>query len=273
MEDILNHSSQMIKAYENANSRIFFIDYDGTLAQFKNSPGAAFPTKEIKEVLTKLGSDDRNRVVILSGREKETLQSWLGNLPVTLAAEHGGFYKEQFDDWSDFFEISTDWMPHIFSCLRALTYDFAGSFIEQKSYSLVWHYRSIAHTLKNGVVNQIKDAILAARVNHEFELYQEDCAIEIRTAGVDKGTFAKKYMRPKRYDFILAMGDGKTDEDLFKALERNCYTIKVGQASNSAARFFVENQEKVLTTLQMLADSSKNSNTNRSYETHLDPIN
>src|SRR5581483_9234990 len=98
-----------------------------------------------------------------------------------------------------------------------------------------------------------------------------DCAIEIRTAGVDKGKFAKKYMRPKRYDFILAIGDGRTDEDLFEALERNSYTIKVGQTSNSAARFFVENQEKVITTLQILADSSENSDTNRTYEIHLDP--
>jgi len=261
----------MIKAYENANSRIFFIDYDGTLAQFKNSPNAALTTNEIKNLLIELGSDERNRVVILSGREKETLQSWLGNLPVTLAAEHGGFCKEQFSNWNDFFEISTDWMPHMFSCLRALTFDFVGSFIEQKSYSLVWHYRSIAQNLNTVTLNQIKDAILSARQNQEFELYQEDCAIEIRTTGVDKGKFAKKYMRPKRYDFILAMGDGRTDEDLFEALERNCFTIKVGEATNSAARFFLENQEKVLSTLQMLVDSSKNSDANRSYETHLDP--
>lgn len=256
MENILHHNGEMVKSYANARSRIFFVDYDGTLARLQNSPSSAFPTQELKELLINLGSDSRNRVVVLSGREKETLQSWLGNLPITLAAEHGGFCKEQFDDWYDFFQLPTNWIPHLFSCLRALTFDFSGSFIEKKSYSLVWHYRSIAHTLSERIVRQICDAILSVRVDHEFELYQEDCALEIRTAGVDKGRFAKKYMQHKEYDFILAMGDGKTDEDLFKAVERNGYTIKVGESMDSSAKYFIDKQDNVLTMLGQLVNTS-----------------
>lgn len=256
MKNILDNNEEIVRSFRNANSRIFFIDYDGTLARLQNSPSSASPTQEMKEILINLGSDSRNRVVVLSGREKETLQSWLGNLPVTLAAEHGGFCKEQFDDWCDFFQLPTNWIPHLFSCLRALTFDFSGSFIEQKSYSLVWHYRSIAHTLTKDAVRQVRDALLSLRENHEFELYQEDCALEIRTTGVDKGRFAKKYMQHKEYDFILAMGDGKTDEDLFKAVEKDGYTIKVGESSDSSAKYFIDKQDNVLAMLGQLANAS-----------------
>lgn len=256
MKNIFNHNSEIINSCANASSRIFFIDYDGTLARLQNSPSLASPTKEMKELLIKLGTDSNNRVVVISGREKETLQSWLGSLPVTLVAEHGGFCKEQFDDWYDFFQLPTHWIPHLFSCLRALTFDFSGSFIEQKSYSLVWHYRSIAHTLTEDVVGQVREAILSVRENHEFELYQEDCALEIRTAGIDKGRFAKKYMQHKEYDFILAIGDGKTDEDLFKAVEKIAYTIKVGESADSSAKYFIEKQDNVLTMLSQLANVS-----------------
>jgi trehalose 6-phosphate synthase/phosphatase len=266
MKNIMDYSDQMVAAYTNAKSRIFFIDYDGTLARLQSSPTLALPTNEIKKLLVKLGSDDRNRIVILSGRERETLQSWLGNMPVTLAAEHGGFCKDQFGDWRNFFELPVDWMPRVFSSLRALTFNFSGSFIEQKSYSLVWHYRSIASTLKESDVIEISKAILSAQVDNEFVIYQEDCALEVRTAGVDKGRFATKYMQQKKYDFILAVGDGKTDEDLFEAVGKNGYTIKVGENTKSLAQFFIDKQDNVLAVLDQLTHTARNFDSNSFYE-------
>jgi trehalose 6-phosphate synthase/phosphatase len=257
MKNIEDYRDQMIETYRNAQSRIFFIDYDGTLARLQNSPTLAFPTKEIKKLLVKLGSDDRNKIVILSGREKQTLESWLGNMPVTLAAEHGGFYKEQLGEWRNFFELPVDWMPRVFSSLHTLTFNFSGSFIEQKSYSMVWHYRNIANTIMESDVKQISKEILSARVNNEFVIYQEDCALEIRTAGIDKGKFATKYLQEKKYDFILAIGDGKTDEDLFAAVGKSGYTIKVGAAAESLAQFFIDKQDNVLTLLDHLANATK----------------
>lgn len=70
------------------------MDYDGTLAALKPRPEDAEPTPELIETLQKLCEDSDNHIVINSGRDHFTLEKWLGNLPVSIAAEHGAFYRE-----------------------------------------------------------------------------------------------------------------------------------------------------------------------------------
>jgi len=82
------------KAYEKAQKRLIILDYDGTISPFKNKPEDAFPTQAILNMLRDLTSDSKNKVVISSGRDVHTLESWLGKLPLDMAAEHGAFYKE-----------------------------------------------------------------------------------------------------------------------------------------------------------------------------------
>ena len=54
----------------------------------------AQPTPELISILQQLASDPANHIVINSGRDHFTLEKWLGSLPVSMAAEHGAFYKE-----------------------------------------------------------------------------------------------------------------------------------------------------------------------------------
>ena len=60
--------------------------------------------------------------------------------------------------------------------------------------------------------------------------------IEVRNRGIDKGTAINKILADKEYDFIFAIGDNKTDEDMFKSLvgKENCFTIKVGPRASYA---------------------------------------
>lgn len=80
--------------YDQAVRRLVLLDYDGTLVAFKARPEDAKPTPELIALLQRLADDPANHVVINSGRDHYTLEKWLGNLPVSFAAEHGAFYKE-----------------------------------------------------------------------------------------------------------------------------------------------------------------------------------
>ncbi|MEZ5418893.1 MAG: bifunctional alpha,alpha-trehalose-phosphate synthase (UDP-forming)/trehalose-phosphatase [Vicinamibacterales bacterium] len=65
------------------------LDYDGTLVPFARSPGLAAPDAELKTLLRALSERPGTLVEIVSGRPKDTLEAWLGDLPVALWAEHG----------------------------------------------------------------------------------------------------------------------------------------------------------------------------------------
>lgn len=80
--------------YNQAKQRLILLDYDGTLASLNTRPENAKPTPELIATLQKLVSDPANHVVVNSGRDHFTLEKWLGNLPIAMAAEHGAFYKE-----------------------------------------------------------------------------------------------------------------------------------------------------------------------------------
>ena len=171
-------------------------------------------------------------------------------------AEHGGFYKEPNQQWQSFFHNTPNWKPIINASLRALVFQYEGSFVEEKVYSIAWHYRAVADKIQEEERKQILAAIRSLPNHHEFKLYDEDCTVEIRTSGVDKGKFAGMYIWNKdRYDFIMAIGDGKTDEDLFEVIGKNYYTIKVGKSLDSSARFFMDNQSVVLPFFKRLMGS------------------
>jgi trehalose 6-phosphate synthase/phosphatase len=75
--------------------------------------------------------------------------------------------------------------------------------------------------------------------------------VEIRNAGVDKGTAALEWISRGVYDFIFAAGDDWTDEDLFKILPPDAVSIRVGVAHTHAA-YNVRNPAEMVSFLEIL---------------------
>ncbi len=65
---------------------------------------------------------------------------------------------------------------------------------------------------------------------------QGNKVVEVRNAGVDKGTAALHFLSKNRFDFVLAVGDDSTDEDSFRVVPETAYSIKIG-ITQSYARF------------------------------------
>src|SRR5438132_6903173 len=88
---ILNRmeTAKIVDAYKHATKRLLLLDYDGVLAPIVPLPEQAMPSKKMFALLEKLTADTRNTCVVVSGRDHETLDEWLGNLPLAFAAEHG----------------------------------------------------------------------------------------------------------------------------------------------------------------------------------------
>ncbi len=219
--------------YAAAERRLFIIDYDGTLMDFHVDPQAVIPDEEVLDILTKLAADPKNTVVVNSGRDRNTLQKWLGHLPVQMSAEHGVWMKED-GKWRLNPNVSDIWKPKVHEVLDNLVARTPGSFIEEKDYSLAWHYRSIDRDLGMKRVREFRDVLAYLIQNQDLQILEGNKVVEIKNAGVNKGKATQFWVGRHEYDFILGIGDDHTDEDIFKALPAAGISVKVGSGRTGA---------------------------------------
>lgn len=246
-----NTKTKKIKQlYDQAGNRLFILDYDGTLVGFKKKAEDAIPTEALIDTLKTLCSDAKNHLVINSGRDRETLQQWFGSLPLSLAAEHGAFYKQDgkwYNNVEDF-----EWDDEIVNIFQMFVDKTPHSEIEFKKTALVWHYRNVdswfAALRQRQLVNELMEP--CTRLN--LQILRGNKVVEVKSPLYTKGTEVQRILEQDEYDFILAMGDDTTDEDIFRALPDNAITIKVGSISETA-RFFLNSQ---LETVPFLRDIS-----------------
>lgn len=221
-------------AYHQSLRRLIFLDYDGTLVEFKNNPLDAYPDVEILEILQTLTSQPANKVVIISGRDKKTLQDWLGHIPrLELVAEHGA-WQWRMGHWTAAHGLKSEWKQKIRPVLEAMVERTPASFIEEKDFSLVWHYRATDASLGERRIREYKNTLQYLTVNLGLQVLEGNKIVEVRDAVANKGQAALQFVGQGRWDCIMAMGDDKTDEDLFKSLPGSSWTFKVGAGTTHA---------------------------------------
>lgn len=240
--------------YAQADRRLILLDYDGTLAALKPRPEDAKPTPELIALLQQLAADPANHVVINSGRDHYTLEKWLGNLPVSFAAEHGAFYKEN-GVWHKNTR-KMDWGNGLLAILRLFVSKTPGTRLEMKETALAWHYRESDVWLGSLRAQQLVNTLISICTRQKLQIMQGNKVVEIKSPDYNKGSEVSRLITGMHYDFILAIGDDTTDDDMFQALPRNAVTIKVGSISEMAG-YNLPSQTDVLPFLRALAVNSK----------------
>lgn len=243
---------KLIEQYKCAERRLFFLDYDGTLVPFVEEPSEAVPSEEILLVLERLCGQSENTVVLISGRDKDTLYNWFGGLRIALVAEHGIWVKEwDASEWKQVDVSLSDWKGKIKSILELYTDRCPGSFIEEKDFSIAWHYRKSDPFLSTIIANELVLELTHLTANMNVSILSGDKVVEIRPMGANKGRVALSWISKEKWDFIFAAGDDATDEDLFAALPENAYPIKVGLGT-SKAKFNLSSPQKMVELLKKL---------------------
>lgn len=225
------------KQYNKAKRRLILLDYDGTLVPFYKRPDQAVPSKDLLKLLATLAEDLKNRVVIGSGRDRRKLDEWLGDLPIDLAAEHGAFYKEKGKWHEKIHEIA--WDEEILRIMKHIVKRTPKSRLEIKKIALVWHYRSVDVWLAELRVNQLVNALMAPCARANLQIMRGNKIVEVKSSDFSKGAEAMRLISEENFDFIMAVGDNTTDEEMFQALPEEALTIKVGKYSSAANLIFL----------------------------------
>lgn len=263
----------MLQRYKKAKKRLFLFDYDGTLTPIVREPSAAIPTDKILRTLKKLAADEKNQLWIVSGRDQAFLEEWLGDIKeLGLSAEHGSFIRYPNDHkWVNLTsDLSMGWQQDVIDVFQFFTERTQGSFIEQKSVAITWHYRKAdpdygafqakecqAH-LEQTIVTKYPVEILAGKAN-----------LEVRPKNINKGeivrSLVEKYPADGPPEFILCAGDDKTDEDMFRMLRKsttvdpeNIYAVTIGASSKiTTATWHLLEPRDMISSLSLLAGLEK----------------
>lgn len=237
--------------FDAAKKRLLFFDYDGTLVPFVSHPRYSSPGKELLRLLETLSNDKRNEIVIISGRDFQDLEKYFEGLRLHLISEHGASTRLNGSGWVHEGRADQQWKELIRPMLELSARRSPGSFVEEKNHSMAWHYRAVNPELGFIRSRELLDHLFHLANNEHLNVIDGNKVIEVRVAGIDKGTASKKLLEVFPFDFNLAIGDDQTDEDMFKALNGKAITIRVGD-DVTAAKYNLPSQQGVIKFLQQL---------------------
>ncbi|KAF7729666.1 threalose-6-phosphate phosphatase [Apophysomyces ossiformis] len=237
----------------------------GTLTSIRKMPQKAVPPSEMLSALETLCSDPKNEVWVISGRDEATLDLWLGHIPnLGLSAEHGSFMKYPgTTKWINLAEhVDMSWKTDVLEIFTYYTERTIGSFIEHKRCAITWHYRladpeygafqakECQNHLENAILSKMPVEVLVGKKN-----------LEVRPKLVNKGEVVKRLLND--VDFCLCCGDDRTDEDMFKVVNKsametsNKFSIIVStEDKQTQALWHLATVQDVTNVMTVMAESS-----------------
>ena len=275
--------TKLVEKYKSSNSRVFIIDYEGTLAPHRTSTGIPLSSPQrVLDSLSELMADPRNIIYIMSGRRPEEIDGIFRTLPTLgLIAENGCFLREygaQNNEWQEFVdpEATSKWKSDVRSILKYYEDRLEGSYIEERRASLLFRYdkcgdQDAATRFAGESADQINSAckdqhihavpVSKALLVEQIDFSKRTAALHIFEQLRDSDNVAQGLKGP---DFLLVAGDDREDEVVFhwandlgkNDIVSNVFTVSVGKRNTEALATLTQGSTGLLTALQKLAKIS-----------------
>jgi trehalose 6-phosphate synthase/phosphatase len=127
-----------------------------------------------------------------------------------------------------------------------------GSFVEEKEFSLVWHYRMSDPEFGEWLANELAASLEQMLADTPVRAVKGQKSVEVKLVWANKGElFTRLGQASSLSDFILAAGDDVTDEDLFAQAPADAWTIHIG-TGHSRARYRLAGPQEMSMLLDKL---------------------
>lgn len=239
--DLMN---TITKDFKSSKKRLLFIDYDGTLAGFHKDPQKASPDEELYDLLDRIKALENTDMYLISGRDKETFSKWFLPKKYNMIAEHGVWISKDGEEFRMLENVKKDWMEKIQPVLESFVDRTPGSFVEEKNYSLAWHYRNTDPDFGQKRASELSTVLTSLIGTDDLSVLNGNKVMEIKSSNVNKGRAAMRVYAEAEYDFVFAIGDDWTDEFMFQELPESAVTVKVGR-QKTQARYYIDSIKNV----------------------------
>ncbi|KAK4261294.1 hypothetical protein QN277_004313 [Acacia crassicarpa] len=262
----------IVSAYKRTNRRAIFLDYDGTVVP--QSSINKIPSPEVISILNTLCNDPKNTVFIVSGRGRDSLGDWFASCKLLgIAAEHGYFLRwSSSSPWeTSQLPADLDWKNVVEPIMRSYIEATDGSNIEVKESALVWHHQDADPDFGSCQAKELLNHLENVLANEPAVVKRGQHIVEVKPQGVSKGLVAEKVLMTMVNDgdppdFVLCIGDDRSDEDMFESILRtiSCpslpvapeiFACTVGQKP-SKAKYFLDDAADVVKLLHGLDTAS-----------------
>ncbi|XP_062007825.1 probable alpha,alpha-trehalose-phosphate synthase [UDP-forming] 7 [Rosa rugosa] len=261
----------IVTAYKGANTRTIMLDYDGTVMPQHSIDKS--PSQKVISIMNTLCADQKNTVFIVTGRGRESLSKWFSPCQrLGIAAEHGYFLRwSQNEEWEICQQsFGFGWMKIAEPVMKLYTEATDGSSIEIKESAMVWQYRDADPGFGSSQAKEMLDHLESVLANEPVAVKKGQFIVDVKPQGVSKGLVAEKIFTSmaengKHADFVLCIGDDRSDEDMFEIfghaklkdiLSPNpaVFACTVGQKP-SKATYYLDDTTEVITMLESLAEA------------------
>lgn len=272
----------IVSSYKRTKSRAILLDYDGAMML----PGSITTTAntEVVGILNSLCRDPKNVVFLVSGKGRNTLTEWFSACEnLGLAAEHGYFVRTNHEaDWETCVSVPDfDWKQIAEPVMQLYTETTDGSTIETKESALVWSYQYADPDFGSCQAKELLDHLESVLANEPVSVKSGQHIVEVKPQGVNKGIVAEHLLSTMRQkgmlpDFVLCIGDDRSDEDMFEAIlsardslspVAEVFACTVGQKP-SKAKYYLEDTTEIVRMLQGLANASEHAARNIPQPSH-----
>jgi trehalose 6-phosphate synthase/phosphatase len=213
------------------------LDYDGTLVPLASTPDLARPDRDLLALIAALAGRPNTIVQMVSGRPRDTLETWFGGLPVDLWAEHGIWFRAAgASAWESVLNVPCcDWMPQVRAIMSEFSAITPGAFVEEKTSAIAWHYRQAARGFGRMQARELRLVLSRAMVDRPIDIIEGKRIIEVLPRGASKAAVVQRLLSlDAPPTLILALGDDRTDEELFAALPPASVAVHVGPGASLA---------------------------------------
>lgn len=209
----------------------YFLDVDGTLLEIAETPADVKVDTCLLDLIAQLYRRSTGAAALVSGRSLTDLDALLALPRLPMAGQHG---LERRD------AAGRLWMhaaPPAAKCaikeaLAPVLACHPRLLLEDKGLTLALHYRQALHLA--GYVHRLMGQLAAAA---GLELQRGKRVVEVKPAGIDKGTAIAEYMLEPPFlgRIPVFIGDDLNDEHGFAEVNRlDGISIKVGHAASCA---------------------------------------
>jgi alpha,alpha-trehalase len=257
VEHIFNVWQNIEKRLPLAKGVFLLLDFDGTLTPIADRPQDAKLSPEMEEILRSLAKNRGFKVAIISGRSLSDLKAKIKIRNIIYVGNHG-------------LEIETE--GKIFICPEALKSiqtmkelkrilqkelaSIKGIILENKKVGLAIHYRMVKSSEVPKLKRSVGKIFKPFLEKREIKISYGKKILEARPPVFwDKGKAASMLVESFKQERLLSfyLGDDRTDEDAFSALDGKGITVFVGKKGKSKAKFFLKDVGEVGVFLKRLS--------------------
>lgn len=227
-----------------------FLDVDGTILQFADTPNGVAPSRHVGRVLRRLSAALGGAAALISGRTIETLDRLFAPLTLPAAGLHGLERRDAAGDLHLLGEAES--LEHLRRPFADLAAARNGVMLEDKGRALAIHYR-MAPGEADSIRRLVEDLVRPSAEN--LRIIHGKMVSEVKPRHADKGSAIHAFMgeAPFLGRVPVFLGDDVTDEDGFKMVNGfDGFAIRVGQGSETAARYCLADVDQAIAWLAAL---------------------